>query len=260
MEGYYSIQRLLALRKLTRAIADHLRGEIRSYLQTFAPQFRPRTVLGDYVQSSTRGEVKGAEQAFQELQALYEKVAGSKTYNVSKKISAPLEFESTNVSLTPLEYAYPAKSSGASKTVAVTSPLQWVLSYSSFPPSRLSEMLANRNRDEAEIRQFILHYCVLHVVVSRQSGLMQILNALRFPVVSEHLPEYGELPLTCVRCAIGTVLPPDDVIVESTEISGRDVFEEVVKPSEISILPDPYRDRLIELVKSHGEHFLTAQE
>jgi len=46
MEGYYSIQRLLALRKLTRAIADHLRGEVKAYLQTFAPQFRPRTVLG----------------------------------------------------------------------------------------------------------------------------------------------------------------------------------------------------------------------
>ena len=260
MEGYYSIQRLLALRKLTRAIADHLRGEIRSYLQTFAPQFRPRTVLGDYVQSSTRGEVKGAEQAFQELQALYEKVAGSKLYNVPKKISAPLEFESTTVSLTPLEYAYQAKSSSADKTVAITSPLKWVLSYSSFPPSGISAMLANRNRDEAEIRQVILHYCVLHVVVSRQGGLTQILNALRFPVLSERLPEYGELPLTCIRCAIGTVLPPDDVIVESTEISGRDVFEEVVKPSEIPVLPDPYRDRLIELVRNHGEHFLTEQE
>jgi len=88
---------------------------------------------------------------------------------------------------------------------------------------------------------------------------LQILGALRFPVVSERLPEYGELPLTCVQSAIGTVLPPDEVIVESTEISGRDVFEEVIKPGEISILPDPYRDRLIELVKSHGEHFLTGQ-
>jgi len=99
--------------------------------------------------------VKGAEQAFQELQALYEKVAGSKTYNVSKKLSAPLEFESTTVSLTPLEYAYQAKSDGGSKTVAVTSPLKWVLSYSNFPPSRIAELLASRNRDEAELRQFI---------------------------------------------------------------------------------------------------------
>jgi hypothetical protein len=256
MEGYYSIQRLLGLRKLTRAIADHLRAEIKSYVLTFAPQLRPRTVLGDYVQSSVKGEVKGADQAFQELQGLYESVAGSKIYNLPKKLSVPIEIISPVITVTPLEYLYQAKSSGNPKKITVTSPLKWVLSYAGFPPARLLEMLSSRDRDAGELQAFVLHYIVTHVVISRQPGLAKILDALRFPVVTERLPEYGELPITCAKSSVPTVLPPDDVIVESTEISGRDVFEEVVKPEDIPKLRDASKEKLIELVKSHGEHFL----
>lgn len=257
MEGYYSIQRLLALRKLTRVIADSLRADIKSYLLTLAPQLRPRTVFGDFVQSSVKGEVKGAEQAFHEFQSLYERVAASRLFNLPKKLSMPLEIANPTVSLTPLEYIYAAKIAGQSKKVAVTSPLKWVLSYSGFPPNRLAELLAGRQRDASELQMFLLHYAVMHIVISKQAGMAQILEELHFPLVTEHLPEYGDLPISCVRASVNTALPPDEVIIESTEISGRDVFEEVVSPEEILKLRDPYKDRLIELVKSQGEHFMS---
>ncbi len=44
--------------------------------------------------------------------------------------------------------------------------------------------------------------------------------------------------------------------VESTEISGRNVFEEVVNVADIVKMRDPLRERLIELVKSHDPNLL----
>src|SRR5579872_5501327 len=57
----YSIQRLLSLRKLTRAIADLLRAELKDYLSALAPLFRPRNVLGDYVQGASKEGTRGSE-------------------------------------------------------------------------------------------------------------------------------------------------------------------------------------------------------
>ena len=48
--------------------------------------------------------------------------------------------------------------------------------------------------------------------------------------------------------------PPASVIIESTEISGMDVFEEVVRLDDIAKLRDPLKQRLMELVQSHGEN------
>ena len=45
---------------------------------------------------------------------------------------------------------------------------------------------------------------------------------------------------------------PDDVIIESTEVSGMDAFEEVVNVDDIAALRDPLRERLLEIVKASG--------
>ena len=70
MDGRDSIQSLLVLRKLTRAIADTARTQMLEYLAVLAPLLRPRTVLGDYVHGSTKEGAPRADKAFKELQAL----------------------------------------------------------------------------------------------------------------------------------------------------------------------------------------------
>ena len=81
MAEEFTTQRLLVLRKLTRAMADLLRGHAKEYLATFAPIFRPRSILGGYTETNPKETVPGAERAFKELQALYESVAGSKVFD-----------------------------------------------------------------------------------------------------------------------------------------------------------------------------------
>ena len=46
---------------------------------------------------------------------------------------------------------------------------------------------------------------------------------------------------TYVSSLVPTVRPPDEVIIESTELSGRDVFEEVVDVGAILAMRDPLK-------------------
>jgi hypothetical protein len=252
MEEHFNTQRLLTLRKLTRAVADVLRSQMKDYLSTLAPLLRPNVVLGDYIQNSAKASVKGADRAFKELQGLYESVAAAKPFNLSKELKPPIAILSTALDMTPMEYTHAAQTDQESKTVSITSPFKWVLNYSGFTPGRLKELLADRQRSADEVQQVILHYLVMHLVISKQSGITQILDALHFPVSSGRLPEFGELPVTYLSSSISTIRPPDKVIVENTEISGMNVFEEVINIEDLARMRDPLKERLITLVKSHG--------
>ena len=46
------------------------------------------------------------------------------------------------------------------------------------------------------------------------------------------------------------------MIIESTEISGTPVFEEVVDLDALANMVDPVKKQLVELVRSHGEDLL----
>ncbi|HEY0546742.1 MAG TPA: hypothetical protein VGC91_15290 [Pyrinomonadaceae bacterium] len=252
-EERYDIERLLRLRKLTRSIADHLRGQMKGYLSTLAPLIRPRAVLGDYVQSSTRETSKIADSAFKDLQAVYDAVARSSPFNLSSELKPPVEIISAALEMTPMEYSYEAKTERESKQVTVVSPLKWMLTYSGFAPGRLKEMLRDRGRAGEEVQRFILHYMVMHVVMQKQTGVTEILDALHFPVTYGTEADFGGLPLTYISSSISTVRPPDSVIIESTEISGNDVFEEIVRLEDIAAMRDPLKQQLTELVESQGE-------
>jgi hypothetical protein len=256
MDESFDTKKLLVLRKLTRSISDLLRGQMRDYLTTLAPLLRPKTVLGDYIQSTTKESGKNADQVFKELQSIYEKIASSTTYRLKPELKPPVEIINSSLEMTPKEYRYTAKTGDESKNVTITSPLKWVLNYSGFNPGRLTEMLSHRDRNSEHVRQHLLHHLVMHIVVTKQTGVTQMLDALQFPIGTEYSPALGELPITYVSSTISTIRPPDQVIIENTEISGMDAFEEVVNLSDIAEMQNPLKDKLIELVKKHDADLL----
>ncbi len=160
--------------------------------------------------------------------------------------------------MAPMEYSHSAKTEGESKTVVVTSPLKWVLNYSGFSLGRLRELLSDRNRKSENVREFLLHYLVLHAVVSNQPGVTTILDALHFPITTGRLPGFGDLPVTFISSSISTMRPPDEVIIESTEISGSDAFEEVINLEDISTMRDPLKEKLSGLVTGFGADLLPS--
>jgi hypothetical protein len=251
MEQGYSIQRLLVLRKATRAIADLLRGQLKSYLSTLAPLLRPKLVFGDFVEGRTSETPKNPEAAFRELQALYDVIGPAKPFEIKKELKTPLEVVNPTLEMTVVEYQHPVRSSAGSKHVTVSSPLKWALSYTGFAPSRLRELLADRNRSADDLQRAVVQQLMLHVVLSKQTGVSQMLEALRFPVSSYKLPEFGNLPVSFISSSISTFCPPDDVVIESTEVSGMDAFEEIVNVDDVMALRDPYREKLVEIVRRH---------
>src|SRR5262245_34985823 len=246
----YTTKNLLALRKLTRAVAELLRGQLKEYLGTLSPLIRPKAVLGDFVEGP-RETYKPPSAAFQDFQNLYAALAKQKPFNLPTELTSPLEVASNTPEITLLEYAHTVKTDAVTKNVVVTSPLKWILSYAGFAPKRLRELFAGKPVGN-EIQEFVLHTLMMHIVMTRQTGLVKILEALHFTVSSGRLPGFGELPITFLASTIGTVRPPDNVIIESTEISGTDAFEEIVDPDQLTALQDPFKERLLELTKQYS--------
>jgi len=250
MAAQYSTQQLLSLRKATRSIADLLRNQMKEYLSTLAPLFNPRHVLGSY---AGRGNHEGSsigEKAFAELQDLYQRIAQSKLYQLPSELKTPLEVINTQLEMTPVEYTHVAAADGQNKSIIVTSPLKWALTYRGFGLPRFREILSNRDRATDDLQQFVLHYLMMNTVVTKQPGLARILQGLHFPLSVENLSEFGELPLTYISSSISTVRPPDEVLVESSEVSGMNAFEELVQLEDIPRLVDHLKEQLLEITRT----------
>jgi hypothetical protein len=252
MNGRDSVQSLLLLRKLTRAVTEAVRVQMIGSLATLTPLLKPTTVLGDYVQGGQKELTRKAEKAFKQLQALYEVVASAKPFNLQRELSPPLSFAAESLEITPFDYSHPTDAGdGRSRQILVRAPMTWTLTYSGFGPTRLQELLNTRLRPADELQRFVLSYLVLHVVLANQPGVAQLLEGLRFPVQTLKLPEFGELPITRIGPPISTTRPSDAVIVESAELTGMDAFEEVLKVEDLSTLKDPLKDRLLEIAQQH---------
>jgi hypothetical protein len=257
-DAAFDTKRLLALRKLTRSVADLLRGELREYLATLSPLLWPRMVFGSQLDGvGARESVRGAEANFKELQTLYETLAGGKPYNLPKELKAPVTVLSVAPELAPVEYLHQAKDGAMSKNITVTSPLRWVLSYGGYGAKRLPEVLETRAGTK-EVAEVVLHVLLLHFVLTRQPGIVRILEGLRFPVSSGRLPGLGELPVMFVSALVQTIRPPDDVLIENTEVSGTDAFEEVVDGKAVAALADPLRQKLEGVFEQHGMSLVTG--
>ena len=248
----YTTQRMLSLRKLTRAAAEQMRNQLKDILSAVGPLLQPKAALGDYVRG-VKDPVRGADALFKEIETMYHAVAAEKPFGVRRELTPPLDFSGASVDVNPLEYSHTAAVKGHSKRVTVTSPFRWVMSYSGHSLAELKTLLAAVSPSNDQIHAFVLHYVTLKCQVDRQTPLTNIFKALRYKLSVTTQPEFGGLPLTCVSAPIFTVRPPDEVIIETTELTGSDKFEEVIDLEGLATLQDPMKDSLVELARAHGE-------
>jgi hypothetical protein len=193
--------------------------------------------------------VKGADSAFRELERLYESVARKRPYDIGIGLKPPLPINTSALEIFPVDYPYVVTAGRSSKRVMVTAPLTWLVAYAGFSPARLRALIADPNRSREDLQRVLTHHLLLHVVLDRKPGLKELFEALHFPVKTEILPEFGELPLTLISSAVKTERPADEVILESIEISGVAQFEEVVRVTGVATMPDARRERLLEVVR-----------
>jgi hypothetical protein len=243
-----SIQSLLTLRKLTRAIADAVRTQIVEYLTTLTPLFQPHRVLGDHILGGVKESTRRADQALKEVQALYEAVSPARPFNLRRELTTPFNFQTAGLEITPVDYVHMIASGPESRRITVRCPLTWTLSYAGFAPGRLADLIGVRGD---ELQRYILSHLLLHAVTTHQRGLVQIFEALRFPITITKTAEFGELPVTRIGVGISTNRPSDAIVLESAELTGMNAFEEVVNPDDIARLKDPLRERLLEISRQH---------
>lgn len=256
MDGRDSTQSLLVLRKLTRAIAEVVRAQMTEHLATLAPLLRPKMVLGDYVEDGTKEGTRRSEKAYKELQSLYDTIASTKPYNLPRELPSPIRLGGGGLEITPVDTAYVIQSGSETRTIVVRSPLTWTLTYSGFAPTRLPELLKSKLRTGDDLTHFVLSYLLLHVVTTNSSGLMNVFEALHFPITTITLPDSGPLPIARIGIPIATTRPADEVIIQTADLTGVDAFEEVIQVEDLLKLGDPLRTRLLELARQHAPNLV----
>ncbi|MDJ0943337.1 MAG: hypothetical protein QNJ30_07725 [Kiloniellales bacterium] len=261
MDDRIDMERLLLLRKLTTAVAETLQARLGGYLATLQPLFQPQRVFGDHVRPGAGTTVKGAKQAFEELEASYLKLARSKLYNLPRSLEPPITFATGRPAFVRVEYPYEAGAAGKTKNLTAVSPLRWVLTYAGFTPARLAGLLAQGDQvHERDLKEALIHILLMTVAMRRQPDLGRLLGDLGFAVSTGTLPGLGELPLTLLSAPVGTQRAPDDLMIQISEVSGSPVFEEVVRLKDIVEMKTPLKDELLAQAREHAAALLPAAE
>ena len=87
----YTTQRMLSLRKLTRAAADQMRHQLKDILSAVGPLLQPKAALGDYVRG-VKEPVRGADALFKEIESMYHDRRGREALRCAPRAHAASRF------------------------------------------------------------------------------------------------------------------------------------------------------------------------
>jgi hypothetical protein len=240
-------KQFLELRQATEKIAAALSKRLSSHLEILRPLFIPRKLLGSYVKSAVMEEVSGEEKAFARLQERYAAVC-ERPFGLSRKLYPPLSPISNHLEITPFQYRLNFPGLGE-KQITVISPIQWILSYGSeCPLDRLRAMVIGKEaRQPQDMQQALINHLIPGIFLTFHPALGRLLEDLRYQVETRELDDLGGLPAVTVKISLETFLPPDDFILQITQLSGIAAFQEIINPEAIERIPDPLQKSLKDL-------------
>jgi hypothetical protein len=244
--------KLLSLHGLTKDVAQACLRHLKTQIEAMAPLFRPRRVLGDYIDSTGKEPVPGADRNLADLQELYARVA-IKPFDLRPELRTPLESVSTQFQFNEWEYTHAAETDGSWHSIRVTAPLTWVISYStSYSLSTLRGVVAGSGQRDAEaVRAFVLRACLMHELFSKIPAITSLFEGLRYRVEVRRSPQLGDLPLVTVSAPFRTFRPGDQLVAMAAGLAGGASFAEVLDVESVRNLADPLRDETVELVNRH---------
>jgi hypothetical protein len=249
-----NVEQLLHLHTLTKDVAKVCQKQLRGYLDAMALLFRPRRILGDYMEGAEKEYVGGSDRTLAELRELYRKVA-LRPFDLRPELSLPLESVSTQLQLYDWEYLHQTKTDRGYRSIKVTSPLTWVLAYSStYSLSILRQVLAGQEeRDSEAVRAFVLRACLMHLHFQKFPALSDLFAGLRYRVEVRQSQETGDLPLVTVSAPFSTMRPPDSLVTVASGLAGGASFSEVIDLSTVQQLKDPLREQVAAIFHNHGQ-------
>jgi hypothetical protein len=248
------IEQLLHLHTLTKDVAKLCQKQLRGYLDTLALLFRPRRILGDAMEGAERESVGGSDRTVAELRDLYRKVA-VRPFGLRPELSVPLESVSTQMQLYEWEYLHQINTDRGWRSIKVTSPLTWVLTYSStYSLPMFRQVLAGQEeRDSEAVRAFVLRACLAHLHFLKFPAIADLLAGLRYKVEVRQSPETGDLPFVTISAPFSTIRPPDSLVTIASGLAGGTSFAEVLDLTTVQSLSDPLRDQVAAIFSKHGQ-------
>ena len=249
-----NVEQLLHLHTLTKDVAKVCQKQLRGYLDTLALLFRPRRIFGDAIEGAERESVAGADRNVAELRELYRKVA-LRPFDLRPELSLPLESVSTQMQLYDWEYLHQTKTDRGWRSIKVTSPLTWVVTYSSnYSLPMFRQVLAGQEERDAEaVRAFVLRACLMHLHFAKFPAIAELLAGLRYRVEVRQTPETGDLPLVTLSAPFSTIRPPDSLVTVAAGLAGGASFSEVLDLGTVKNLQDPLREQIAAIFHSHGQ-------
>ncbi len=242
-----TIPEVAELRSKTETISKLLQTQLETHLETLRPLFAPRRLLGKHLGGSAgRDEVPGADKALAELKQRYKEVAGPPLVlrpELSRETVSGIE---SRIELYPWEYDHEARTATETRTIAITSPGRWVMSYDSdYSLSQVRRVLAGEEEKRAaDLAQFVANALAMGAMMEKFPALTGLLNDLRFEVRVETANGLGKLPVVTVNSNLASFRPPDELILTATGFSGVAAFIELVDRDAVQNLRDPLRERL----------------
>jgi hypothetical protein len=239
-------------RQRTDAVSKWVRARLEQHLDVLRQPFDPRRVFGRgaAVGAGGRIDIGASETAANQLRERFREVCGAP---FSLKAEVPPEAIAdidNQLVIHPWVYPLPVSEGGATKTVQMTSPLRFVLSYAAnYTLAQVDRVLARQEeRRDADLRQFLVGALAIAIVLERNPALGQTLRDLRFEVGATTREGLGKLPLITLTSHLPTIRPPDDVIAAVTGISGVNAFIELLPRDPLGQLRDPVREEVGELL------------
>jgi hypothetical protein len=230
-------------------MSKFLQDQLQTHLDTLRPILAPDRVFGRHMGS--KAEAPLADRAFSQLQQLYRPFA-------ARPFDLPAEFDEywlalvgNRLTLYPWEYTHEARSERESKAISMSSPVRWVMSFTSaYTLSQLRQSLSGKGERRPEhVRQFVVNALVTQLVITHTPGLGPLLTDLRYDVQAQTSPDLPHLPLTTITAGLPSFRPSDDLILTATNFSGVPAFIELIDVDALPHLQDPLRVRMEELVR-----------
>ena len=250
-----NVEQVLRLHNITKDVSKICDRQLRTYLDALAPLFRPRRVLGDFVEGTGRESAVGAGQNLAELKEVFQRACG-RPIDLHRELTTPIESISTQLQIYPWEYFQDISTNNSRKRIAVSSPMTWVVCYPSpYSLSMFRQVVAGRHeRDQNHIAAFVLRACVMFLMFQKLPVLKALFDGLRYPVEIRKSPELGEVPLVTISAPFPSFRPSDEIVLLASGVSGGSAFEEVIDIDTIRQMSDPLRAQIQTILESHGEN------
>ena len=243
VERSLGIEDLATLRERTEIIARLLRERLALQLETLRPLFAVRRLLGRHVRSTLREEIPGADRAFATLRERYAAACG-RPFALPKDLEdEPLTIEPI-LDLHPFEYRH--RLGDGERTILMTNPVRWILSYrSGYSVAQLESAFEQRaTLRPSDAKQFLLSALALQLLLETFPEIRGLLGELRYEVALEKRPGLGELALLTLHAPLPTFRPSDELIAKATRLSGVPAFIELIDVEALPQLSDPLLERI----------------